>query len=158
MLTGIKTRRKGNRNAPTVYNAVVHFVQFWNGRVSPHRRGAGKGRITNPVEMAMPSNAVTRRASDHVLRWEYVVLFKTAFPNDKVSGYLRQHGAGNWSVRARTATSLRRDAFLEGDQSAATRVDAQKSGFNTFASPQPAANGVTTVCMLEDRRTRSLAS
>ena len=38
--TGHKNQ-KGNRNAPTVYNAAGHFVQFWDGPGS-HRRGAGE--------------------------------------------------------------------------------------------------------------------
>ena len=38
--TGHKNQQ-GNRNAPTVYNAAGHFVQFWDGR-APDRRGAGE--------------------------------------------------------------------------------------------------------------------
>ena len=38
--TGHKNQQ-GNRNAPTVYNAAGHFVQFWDGAGSD-RRGAGE--------------------------------------------------------------------------------------------------------------------
>ncbi|HEV2728494.1 MAG TPA: cytochrome-c peroxidase, partial [Terriglobales bacterium] len=76
--TGFKSQ-KGSRNAPTVYNAAGHFVQFWDGR-APTVEEQAKGPILNPVEMAMPSNA----AAVEVLKSmpEYEALFKAAFPKD----------------------------------------------------------------------------
>lgn len=41
---------KGGVNAPTVYNAVFHVRQFWNGRAEDLREQA-EGPATNPVEM-----------------------------------------------------------------------------------------------------------
>src|SRR5450759_1728720 len=77
--TGFKNQQ-GKRNAPTVYNAAGHFVQFWDGR-APTVEEQAKGPITNPVEMAMPSNA----AAVEVIKSmpDYVALFQTAFPKDK---------------------------------------------------------------------------
>src|SRR5690606_11335355 len=43
----------GERNTPTVYNAALHFVQFWDGRAKDVEEQA-KGPVLNPVEMAMP--------------------------------------------------------------------------------------------------------
>ena len=71
--------QKGNRNAPTVYNAAGHFVQFWDGR-APTIEEQAKGPITNPVEMAMPSNAAAVQVIKSMP--EYVALFQTAFPKD----------------------------------------------------------------------------
>ncbi len=42
--------RKGTANAPTVFNAVFNFRQFWNGRAKDLREQL-IGPITNPVEM-----------------------------------------------------------------------------------------------------------
>ncbi len=42
---------KGTRNAPTVYNAVFDFRQFWDGRAKDLQEQA-RGPIENPVEMA----------------------------------------------------------------------------------------------------------
>ena len=77
--TGHKNQ-KGNRNAPTVYNAAGHFVQFWDGR-APTVEEQAKGPITNPVEMAMPSNAAAVQVIKSMP--EYVALFQTAFPKVK---------------------------------------------------------------------------
>src|SRR5512141_2813520 len=77
--TGHKNQ-KGNRNAPTVYNAAGHFVQFWDGR-APTVEEQAKGPITNSVEMAMPSNAAAVQVIKSMP--EYVALFQTAFPKDK---------------------------------------------------------------------------
>lgn len=43
---------KGGRNAPTVWNAAFHSVQFWDGRAATLEDQA-KGPIANPVEMGM---------------------------------------------------------------------------------------------------------
>jgi cytochrome c peroxidase len=44
----------GDRNAPTVFNAAFHSVQFWDGRAASLEEQA-KGPPTNPIEMGMPS-------------------------------------------------------------------------------------------------------
>jgi len=43
---------KGGRNAPTVFNAAFHSVQFWDGRAATLEDQA-KGPVVNPVEMGM---------------------------------------------------------------------------------------------------------
>ncbi len=43
---------KGGRNAPTVWNAAFHSVQFWDGRAATLEDQA-KGPVVNPVEMGM---------------------------------------------------------------------------------------------------------
>lgn len=48
--------QKGNRSAPTVWNAAFMSVQFWDGRADSLEAQA-KGPILNPVEMGMPSDA-----------------------------------------------------------------------------------------------------
>ncbi len=45
--------QRGDRNSPTVYNAALHFAQFWDGRAADVEEQA-KGPVLNPVEMAMP--------------------------------------------------------------------------------------------------------
>ena len=47
----------GSRNAPTVFNAAFHSVQFWDGRAASLEEQA-KGPVTNPVEMGMPNAEV----------------------------------------------------------------------------------------------------
>lgn len=45
----------GGRSAPTVFNAAFHSAQMWDGRKTTLEDQA-TGPITNPIEMAMPSN------------------------------------------------------------------------------------------------------
>ncbi len=126
--TGLKNQQ-GKRNAPTVYNAAGHFVQFWDGR-APTVEEQAKGPITNPVEMAMPSNA----AAVEVIKSmpEYVALFQTAFPKDKDPITYNNMALAIGAFERGLVTPSAWDAFIQGDQSALT--DAQKSGFNTFAA------------------------
>ncbi len=44
----------GGRNAPTVWNAAFHSVQFWDGRAASLEEQA-KGPPVNPIEMGMPN-------------------------------------------------------------------------------------------------------
>ncbi|MGB9464609.1 MAG: cytochrome c peroxidase [Candidatus Acidiferrum sp.] len=126
--TGHKNQ-KGNRNAPTVYNAAGHFVQFWDGR-APTVEEQAKGPITNPVEMAMPSNAAAVQVIKSMP--DYVALFQTAFPKDKDPITYNNMALAIGAFERGLVTPSRWDAFIEGDQSALT--DAEKSGFNTFAA------------------------
>ena len=126
--TGFKNQH-GKRNAPTVYNAAGHFVQFWDGR-APTVEEQAKGPITNPIEMAMPSNAVAVEVIKSMP--EYVAMFQTAFPNDKDPITYNNMALAIGAFERGLVTPSAWDAFLKGDKSALT--DAQKSGFNTFAA------------------------
>jgi cytochrome c peroxidase len=53
---GVKGR-KGDVNAPTVYNSYFNFRQFWNGRAQDLKEQA-KGPLHNPVEMDMNPKAI----------------------------------------------------------------------------------------------------
>src|SRR5690606_230318 len=72
-------KQVGNRNAPTVYNAANHFVQFWDGRAGTLEEQA-KGPVLNPVEHALPDeNAVLAVINSMP---EYVESFSKAFPGE----------------------------------------------------------------------------
>jgi cytochrome c peroxidase len=126
--TGFKNQQ-GKRNAPTVYNAAGHFVQFWDGR-APNVEEQAKGPVTNPIEMAMPSNA----AAVEVIKTmpEYAALFQTAFPKDRDPITYNNMALAIGAFERGLVTPSAWDAFIQGNQSALT--DAQKSGFNTFAA------------------------
>ena len=126
--TGHKNQQ-GNRNAPTVYNAAGHFVQFWDGR-APNVEEQAKGPITNPVEMAMPSSGAAVQVIASMP--EYVALFQTAFPQNKEPITYNNMALAIGAFERQLVTPSRWDAFLEGDPSALT--DAEKTGFNTFAA------------------------
>ena len=124
--TGFKAQ-KGTRNAPTVYNAAGHFVQFWDGRV-PTVEQQAKGPILNSVEMAMPSETAALKVLNSMP--EYVSLFKEAFPGDQDPVTYDNMALAIGVFERGLVTPAPWDRFLKGDQSALT--NAQKAGFNTF--------------------------
>jgi cytochrome c peroxidase len=89
-----------------------------------------KGPITNPIEMAMPSNTVAVQVIKSMP--EYVALFQTAFPKDTDPVTYNNMALAIGAFERGLVTPSRWDAFLEGDQSALTK--AEKAGFNTFAA------------------------
>jgi cytochrome c peroxidase len=119
--------RKGTRNAPTVYNAAGHFVQFWDGRAADVEEQA-KGPVMNPVEMAMSSP----KAVVAVLKSMpgYVAAFKKAFPADKNPVTFGNAARAIGAFERRLMTPSRWDKFLKGDQTALT--SAEKAGLNEF--------------------------
>ncbi len=118
--------QKGDRNAPTVYNAAGHFVQFWDGRAADVEAQA-KGPVMNPVEMAMP----TEKEVIAVLKSmpEYVDAFKKAFPEDKDPVNYDNMSKAIGAFERKLVTPARWDKLLAGDQNALTAEE--KAGFNT---------------------------
>jgi cytochrome c peroxidase len=119
--------QKGTRNAPTVYNAAGHFVQFWDGR-APDVEEQAKGPMLNPVEMAMPSD----QAVVAVLKSmpEYVEAFKKAFPDEADPVTLQNTARAIGVFERGLMTPSRWDNFLDGNPEALNR--AEKAGFNKF--------------------------
>jgi len=119
--------QKGTRNAPTVYNAAGHFVQFWDGRAADVEEQA-KGPILNPVEMAMASEkeiVATLKSMP-----EYVDAFQKAYPDEKEPVTFENAARAIGAFERKLITPSRWDKFLDGDQAALT--DAEKAGFNKY--------------------------
>jgi len=119
--------QKGDRNAPTVYNAAIHFAQFWDGR-APDVEEQAKGPVLNPVEMAMTSGKEVIAVLKSMP--EYVDAFQKAFPNDKDPVTYDNMGKAIGAFERKLVTPARWDKFLKGDQAALTPEE--KAGFNTF--------------------------
>ena len=117
----------GTRNSPTVFNAALHSMQFWDGRAKDVEEQAG-GPITNPVEMAMPNKALVEKRLKGMP--EYVTMFKAAFPADKVPvTYLNvQKAIGAFERTLLTPAPF--DKYMNGDLSALNAE--QKEGMNAF--------------------------
>ena len=131
--------QKGTRNAPTVYNAAGHFVQFWDGR-APTVEEQAKGPILNPVEMAMPNEKRALAVLDSMP--EYVEAFQKAFPGEKHPVTFDNLAKAIGVFERKLVTVSRWDKFLGGDQAALT--DAEKAGLNKFldAGCQNCHNGI----------------
>ena len=74
--------RLGGVNAPTVYNAVYNFVQFWDGRAKTLAEQAA-GPPLNPVEMASTSfdEIIAKLQGDK----RYVEVFNTLYPEQGIT-------------------------------------------------------------------------
>jgi len=119
--------QRGERNAPTAFNAAFQVAQFWDGRAADVEEQA-QGPELNPVEMAMPSaDAVVV-----VLRSipGYLPLFQAAFPGeaDPISYVNMARAIG--AFERRLVTPSRFDAFLEGQDSALSPQE--QEGLATF--------------------------
>ena len=75
-------QRMGGVNAPTVYNAVYNFVQFWDGRARTLADQAA-GPPLNPVEMASTSfdEIIVKLQGDK----RYVEMFSTLYPEQGIT-------------------------------------------------------------------------
>ena len=105
----------GTRNAPTVYNAAIHFRQFWDGR-SPDVEAQATGPMMNPVEMAMPNE---KRIVDTLRSMPaYVDAFGKAFPGEGESVTLDNAAKAIGAFERELLTPSRWDQFLQGDRSA----------------------------------------
>jgi cytochrome c peroxidase len=124
--TGIKGQR-GDRNAPSVYNAAANFVQFWDGR-APDVEAQASSPMLNPIEMGMLSEKQVTAVLNSIP--EYVDRFQRAFPAGNGPVSLSNASKAIGAFERKLLTPGRWDAFLRGDTAALT--DEEKAGFLKF--------------------------
>ncbi|WP_029582753.1 cytochrome-c peroxidase [Bradyrhizobium sp. URHD0069] len=117
--------RVGQRNAPTVLNALYNKTQFWDGRVTTLEQQAALP-ITNPFEMGSASigDAVSRIAEDKDYQTQFMQAFgRGANEQDMVSAI---------AAYERTLASFDSpfDHFIAGDANAIS--DSAKRGWQLF--------------------------
>ena len=116
----------GGVNAPTVYNAVYNFVQFWDGRAATLEDQAA-GPPLNPVEMACESfdEIVAKLAADK----EMVKRFKAIYPDKGITQETITDAIAEFE-RTLTTPNSAFDKYLKGDASA---ISAEaKNGYDLF--------------------------
>lgn len=120
--------QSGKRNAPTVYNAAGHGMQFWDGRVDNVEHQA-KFPVLDKLEMALPSED----RIVEVLRSmpEYVSAFKAAFPEQADPITVENFGNAIGAFERGLVTPSRWDKFRSGDSSALSAEE--QFGFLTFS-------------------------
>ena len=118
---------KGGRNAPTVWNAAFHSVQFWDGRAATLEDQA-KGPIANPVEMGMADVGL---AVDRVRKIAgYQPYFDRAFgKGDNISADTIAKAIAVYERTLITPGSAY-DRFVKGDKSALSAE--QQRGMQDF--------------------------
>jgi len=119
--------KSGDRNSPTVFNAALHNMQFWDGRAKTVEEQAGMP-ITDPMEMAMPHQGflVDRLVKDVLYR----ELFASAFPEDKKPITYGNVQKAIGAFERTLLTPSRFDKFMSGEFFALT--DQEKTGMKIF--------------------------
>jgi len=118
--------KRGNINAPTVYNAVFNFRQFWDGRAEDLKAQVF-GPIENPVEMNMTmAQTVDTLKKDPM----YVSAFATVYPD----GITQENVADAIAEYEKTLITPNApfDRYLKGDKNAITPE--AKEGYALFKS------------------------
>ena len=115
----------GGVNAPTVYNAVYNFVQFWDGRAVTLADQAA-GPPVNPVEMASPNfDAIVAKLNKDK---EFVREFKSVYPEGLSQATITD--AIEQFERTLITPNSRFDKYLRGDDKAITVEELQ--GYELF--------------------------
>ncbi len=107
--------QKGQRNAPTVLNALFNDTQFWDGRAAKLEDQA-KLPILNPIEMGQKSPDDVMAAIGKVP--EYQAAFQKVF--GRAANYDDLARAIAAYERSQAATGSRFDRFIAGDENALT--------------------------------------
>jgi cytochrome c peroxidase len=118
--------KEGVVNAPTVYNAALNFVQFWDGRAATLEDQID-GPVTNPLEMGMTWQRVLGYLKADP---GYAAAFAAAFP-DGVSEANARRAIADFERTLLTHGSPF-DRFLGGDEQALSAE--ARAGYETFKS------------------------
>ena len=115
----------GGVNAPTVYNAVYNFVQFWDGRAVTLADQAA-GPPVNPVEMASPNfdAIVAKLNKDRMFVREFKKVYPEGLSQATITDAIEQF------ERTLITPNSRFDNYLRGDKTAITAEELQ--GYELF--------------------------
>lgn len=115
----------GGVNAPTVYNAVYNFVQFWDGRAATLAAQAA-GPPLNPVEMASKSfdEIIAKLQADKELTKAFTEVYPEGWSEATITDAIEQ-----FEMTLITPNS-RFDQYLRGNSEAITAVE--KEGYELF--------------------------
>lgn len=102
--------KKGNIQAPTVYNARYNFKQFWNGRADSLGEQAN-GPIHNPVEMGLNSTVIEKRLNADS---EYRKMFRRVYGTPRIT-YTQAIDAIVEFEKGLVTPNSRFDRYLRGE-------------------------------------------
>lgn len=116
---------KGGVNAPTVFNAVFHMRQFWDGRAA-HLAAQAGGPPLNPVEMASTNwtQIVTKLEQDAALKEAFSAVYPEGFCEASLCDAIAEF------ERRLITPNSRFDRHLKGDKTALS--DSETRGYALF--------------------------
>lgn len=117
--------QKGGINAPTVYNAVFNFAQFWDGRAKDLADQAG-GPPLNPIEMGSKdwNEIIDKLNQDENLKQAFTKVYPDGFNRKNITNAIAEF------EKTLITPNSPFDRYLQGDSSALTQ--AQLRGYKLF--------------------------
>jgi cytochrome c peroxidase len=117
--------RLGGVNAPTVYNAVYNFVQFWDGRAKTLAAQAA-GPPLNPVEMASTSfdEIIAKLQADKAFAKEFNAVYPDGLTEANITNAIEEF------ERTLVTPNSQFDKWLLGDDEALTAEELR--GYELF--------------------------
>jgi len=82
--------QKGSRNAPTVYNAVFNFRQFWDGRAKDLQDQA-ISPIENPIEMGFTFQALIAKLKKTHYKKEFQTIYKDGITKENITNAIAEY-------------------------------------------------------------------
>ncbi|MBA1433595.1 MAG: cytochrome-c peroxidase [Epsilonproteobacteria bacterium] len=119
---GIKGQQ-GTRNAPTVYNSVFNFRQFWDGRAADLKEQA-MGPVENPVEMGNSFANLIATLQKTPYKQEFTKLYKDGITKENIADAIAEY------EKTLITPNAPFDRYLKGDVTALTQT--QKEGYELF--------------------------
>jgi cytochrome c peroxidase len=120
--------RKGQRNAPSTYNAAGHFAQLWDGR-SPSVEKQAVMPLENKDEMGMTAADVIAAVAQVA---DYRLEFAQVFPKTEQPVSIEHIGLAIGAFEHGLVTPARWDRYLRGEQSVLNAEE--KAGAKLFAN------------------------
>ena len=119
---GIKGQ-KGSVNAPTVYNAVFNFRQFWDGRAADLQEQA-MGPVENPVEMGNSFKNLIATLKKTPYKKRFDAIYKDGITKNNITDAIAEY------EKTLITPDSPFDSYLRGDINALTQK--QKEGYELF--------------------------
>ena len=106
-------KQLGGVNAPTVFNAVYNFVQFWDGRAADLAEQAG-GPPLNPVEMASASwdEIIGKLKADKIFTNAFTAVYPEGYSGETITDAIAEY------EKTLLTPDSRFDLYLKGDSTA----------------------------------------
>jgi len=118
--------QEGNINAPTVYNAVFNFRQFWDGRAKDLKAQA-LGPIENPIEMGHNfSDLIDALKEDQFYHTAFSKIYKEGISKENIADAIAEF------EKALITPDAPFDRFLKGKKNALSQR--AKRGYRLFES------------------------
>ncbi len=115
--------RSGSINAPTVFNSVYNFVQFWNGRARDLHEQA-LGPLSDPNEMAMDFKTLVAKLKKTHYNKKFLYIYKDGITIDNIADAIAEY------EKTLITPNAPFDRYLRGDENA---ISAEaKRGYEEF--------------------------